>query len=144
MSRSANYPFFSLLPSLWGCAVCNSKCTPLAISWTVYLSFWVHNGHQGITETQVHSSIDSHHKGYSHIHKSTQFQSFIKMNEGNIGEKKIFKKQFLVFLYSVQFYYYKCLHSNSELLTYRHICSNTFLAVALAQKATSKLLTPAL
>lgn len=47
MSRSANYPFFSLRPSLWGCAVCNSKCTPLTINQTVYLSFQVHKGGQG-------------------------------------------------------------------------------------------------
>lgn len=37
MSRSANYPFFTLRPSLWACAVCNSKCIPLTISQTVYL-----------------------------------------------------------------------------------------------------------
>lgn len=47
MSRSANYPFFSLRPSLWGCAVSNSKCTPLTISQTVYLSFQAHKGGQG-------------------------------------------------------------------------------------------------
>lgn len=47
MSRSADSPFFSLRPSLWGCAVCNSKCTPLTISQTVYLSFQVHKGGQG-------------------------------------------------------------------------------------------------
>lgn len=44
MSRSANYPFFSVRPSLWGCAVSNSKCTPVTISQTVYLSFQVHEG----------------------------------------------------------------------------------------------------
>lgn len=48
VSRSANYPFFSLRPSLWGCAVCNSKCTPLTITQTVYLSFQVHKGGQGV------------------------------------------------------------------------------------------------
>jgi len=56
MSRSANDPFSSLGPFLWGRVVCNSMCTPLIITHTVYSSSQVHKGGQG-----AHLFIDIAH-----------------------------------------------------------------------------------